>query len=63
MTLQNSQCAVGYTFTSISGNSLTFSIQLVFNTTNFAGAKSIYLDANEPNSSSGFVYVGNWTVP
>jgi hypothetical protein len=60
-TLQNSQCAVGYTFTSISGNSLTLSIQLVFNT--FSGAKSIYLNAKEPNSSSGFVYVGSWTVP
>jgi hypothetical protein len=62
-TLQNSQCAVGYTVTFISGDSLMFSIQLVFNTTNFAGAKSIYLEANEPSANSGFVYQGSWTVP
>ena len=62
-TLQNSQCAVGYTVTLVSGNSITFSIQLVFNTTNFPGVKSIYLQATEPTASSGFVYEGTWTVP
>jgi hypothetical protein len=62
-TLQNSQCAVGYTVMFISGDSMQFSIQLVFNTTNFAGAQSIYLDANEPGANSGFVYQGSWTVP
>jgi len=62
-TLQNSQCAVGYTVMFLSGDSMQFSIQLVFNTTNFAGAQSIYLDANEPGANSGFVYQGSWTVP
>ena len=62
-TLQNSQCAVGYTINTVSGDSFQFSIQLVFNTTNFAGAKSIYLQSNEPSANSGLVYVGSWTVP
>jgi hypothetical protein len=61
--LLNSQCAVGYAVMYIVGNSMQFSIQLVFNTTNFAGAQSIYLEANEPNENSGFVYQGSWTVP
>jgi len=61
--LLNSQCAVGFTVTFVSGDSIQFSIQLVFNTTNFAGLKSIYLEANEPNTNSGFVYQGSWTVP
>ena len=61
-TLQNSQCAVGYTVTFVSGNSITFSIQLVFNKTNFPGVKSIYLQATEPTATSGFVYEGSWTV-
>jgi hypothetical protein len=62
-TLQNSQCAVGYTVTNVSGDSISFSIQLVFNTTNFPGVKSIYLQATEPTATSGFVYEGTWTVP
>lgn len=62
-TVQNSQCAVGFTVMFISGDSMQFSIQLVFNTTNFAGAQSIYLEANEPSTNSGFVYQGSWTVP
>jgi hypothetical protein len=61
--LVNSQCAVGYTVMYVSGNSIQLSIQLVFNTSNFAGAQSIYLEANEPSSNSGFVYQGGWTVP
>jgi hypothetical protein len=62
-TLQNSQCAIGFTVNFISGDSFQFSIQVVFNTTNFPGAKSIYLQANEPSTNSGFVYLGSWTVP
>jgi hypothetical protein len=62
-TLQNSQCAVGFTVMFIVGNTMQFSIQLVFNTANFNGPRSIYLQANEPSTNSGFVYQGNWTVP
>ncbi len=60
--LQNSQCAVGYTVMNTSGNSVVFTIQLVFKAA-FAGAKTVYLQANEPNTSSGWVQRGTWTVP
>lgn len=60
--LLNSQCAVGYTVMNVVGNSIQFSIQLVFFKPAFAGPQSIYLDATEPTSSSGFVYQGSWTV-
>jgi hypothetical protein len=62
--LQNSQCGVQYTQILVSTNqSVTLQIQILFNTTNFPGPKSIYLEANEPNNaSSGFVYIGSWTV-
>jgi len=60
--LLNSQCAVGYTVMNVVGTAIQFSIQLVFYKPAFAGAKSIYLDANEPSSNSGFVYTGTWTV-
>ncbi len=60
-TLQNSQCAVGYTVMYVSGNSIELSIQLVFYPANFGTAKSIYLEANEPSTNSGFVYLGAWT--
>jgi len=60
--LSNSQCAVGYTVMTTSGNSVLFSINLVFFTPGFDGAKNIYLDAIEPNASSGWVSRGTWTV-
>lgn len=60
-TLLNTQCAVGYTVMTTSGNSVMFSINLVFLT--FSGAKTVYLQANEPNTNSGWVQRGTWTVP
>jgi hypothetical protein len=60
--LLNSQCAVGFTVMNVVGSTIQFSIQLVFFKPAFAGAQSIYLDATEPSSSSGFVYQGSWTV-
>jgi hypothetical protein len=33
----------------------------VFNS--FSGAKTVYLQANEPGSNSGWVQRGTWTVP
>ena len=60
--LQNSQCSIEYTqLLSTNNTTVTFQIQIQFNVTNFPGARSIYLEANEPNSNSGFVYVGTWT--
>jgi hypothetical protein len=59
-TLSNSQCAVGYTVAFPSGNSVVISVNLVFSST-FAGPQSVYLDALEPDASSGWVSVGSWT--
>src|SRR3984957_9393606 len=60
--LLNSQCAVGFTVMNVVGSTIPFSIQLVFFKPACAGPQSIYLDATEPSSSSGFVYQGSWTV-
>ena len=60
-TLSNTQCAVGYTGMVASGNSVSLTINVVF--LSFSGAKSVYLQANEPNTNSGWVQRGTWTVP
>jgi len=62
-TLQNSQCAVGFTTMTTSGNSVLFTINLVFKSPAFQGAKTVYLQALEPNTSTGWVARGTWTVP
>ncbi len=62
-TLQNTQCAIGYTVMFTSGNSVSFTINMVFKTPRFRGAKTVYLQALEPNASSGWVARGTWTVP
>ncbi len=61
--LQNSQCAVGFTVMTTSGNSVAFTINVVFKSPAFSGAKTVYLQALEPNTSSGWVSRGTWTVP
>ncbi|HTD44398.1 MAG TPA: hypothetical protein VK687_09470, partial [Bryobacteraceae bacterium] len=61
--LLNTQCAVGYSGMSTSGNSVSLVLQLVFFSPAFSGAKNVYLQANEPNTSSGWVSRGTWTVP
>jgi hypothetical protein len=61
--LQNSQCAVGFTVMVTSGNSVSFTINVVFKSPAFSGSKSVYLQALEPNTSSGWVSRGTWTVP
>jgi hypothetical protein len=59
-TLSNSQCAVGYTLAYPSGNSVVLQIDLAFAPT-FSGTQTVYLNALEPNASSGWVSVGSWT--
>jgi hypothetical protein len=61
--LQNSQCAVGYSGMSTTGNSVSLILNLVFFSPAFSGAKTVYLQASEPNTSSGWVSRGAWTVP
>ncbi len=60
--LLNSQCAVGFTGYSVSGTTSTFTIQLLFFKPAFTGVKTVYLAANEPSVTSGWVSVGAWTV-
>jgi hypothetical protein len=61
--LQNSQCAVGFTVMVTSGNSVSFTVNVVFKSPAFSGVKTVYLQAFEPNTSSGWVSRGAWTVP
>jgi hypothetical protein len=46
-----------------SANSISFTINVVFKSPPFSGAKTVYLQALEPNTSSGWVARGTWTVP
>jgi hypothetical protein len=61
--LQNSQCAVGFSGMTTSGNSVSLLLNLVFFSPAFSGVKTVYLQASEPNVSSGWVSRGTWTVP
>ncbi len=61
-TLQNSQCAIGYTVVAVAGNSVLLTVNLVLSPA-FAGTKSVYLMATEPDTNSGWVLRGIWTVP
>jgi hypothetical protein len=61
-TLQNSQCAVGYTVAVFPpGDSVSFTINVVYKPA-FDGAKTVYVQGNEPGVTSGFVALGTWTV-
>ena len=63
--LQNSQCAVNLTTSSvsISGNTLTLNLAMTFKPA-YAGAKNIYMyAANVANVNSGWQTRGTWTAP
>jgi hypothetical protein len=60
--LQNSQCAIGYSVMTTSGTSVTVSVQVLFFTSAFGGAKTVYAEAREPSTTSGWVQCGTWTV-
>ena len=62
-TLQNSQCAVGYTLMLVtSSDSIQFLLELFFKTPAFDGAKNVYFQTNEATGNSGMVSRGAWTV-
>ena len=61
-TLQNSQCAVGFTVAVFSGPFGVLYGQHGVQTPAFNGAKNVYLQGNEPGTNSGFVSRGTWTV-
>ena len=53
-TLQNSQCAIGYTVMITSGNSVLFTINVVLKVAGFSvGSRPFTFQALEPNTSSG----------
>lgn len=61
--LQNTQCAIGYSVANYAGNSVTLTVQIVFFSPAFAGNKSTYVEASNPWGSSGWISRGSWTVP
>ena len=64
-TLANSQCSlnVGAATVTPSGNTLTLNVPVMF-LVGFAGAKNVYLSANDVSeASTGWVQRGAWTVP
>jgi len=60
--LTNSQCAVGYTLMTESGDSVQFLLELFFTTPAFDGAKTVYFQTNEATGNSGMTQRGTWTV-
>jgi hypothetical protein len=63
-TSKNSQCEVnaGASSVSMSGDTLTLSLALTFNSS-FAGGKNIYLEARNATADTGWSQQGTWTVP
>jgi hypothetical protein len=61
--LQNSQCAVGYSVKNISGNSVILTVYVLFKSPAFTGIKTTYLQAHTAVNTSGWVTRGTWSVP
>jgi hypothetical protein len=66
-TLSNSQCTyyASGASASVSGNTLTATFQVVFNTSTFSGSKPIYLEAHNVGGWSTNLgqQFGSWTIP
>ncbi len=65
-TLQNSQCTINGTGSSVSasGNTLTLTLSITFNSPSFAGNRVIYMAArNSSTGNSGWQPMGTWNVP
>lgn len=60
--LQNSQCAIGYSVANFSGNSASVTVQIVFKSPAFTGAKNVYVNASNSWGVSSPLQ-GTWTVP
>ena len=63
-TLQNSQCSLDLSATTIapSGNNLTLSIPVSFKA-GYAGAKQVWMYAGGTSANSGWQQLGTWTAP
>lgn len=62
-TLQNSQCAVGYSAANVSGGTVSLNVILVFKTPQFTGARQVYVAGTNPYGSTAFQGRGTWNVP
>ena len=63
-TLQNSQCVLLGTGSSASrsGNTLTVTSKITFKSS-YTGTKGLYVYARNATINTGFVSMGNWTIP
>ena len=62
-TLQNSQCAVGFSSATVTGGNVAFSVILVFKTPAFSGAKTVFMQASNSWGTTALTSKGTWTVP
>jgi hypothetical protein len=62
-TLQNNQCAIGYSVVNITGNSLALTIQVVFKSPAFAGTRTTLISAANAWGNTPYSFAGSWTVP
>jgi hypothetical protein len=60
--LQNTQCAVGFSSATITGNAVSWTVHLLFKPA-FSGNKTLSLSANTPTTSAPLTTRGTWTVP
>lgn len=61
--LQNTQCAIGYSVANYSGATVALTVQIVFFSPAFAGSKTVQVEASNAWGSSGWITRGSWTVP
>lgn len=62
-TLQNTQCAVGFSSATVTGGNVAFSVILVFKPPAFSGAKTVSVQASNLWGSTAVTVKGTWTVP
>jgi hypothetical protein len=62
-TLQNSQCAIGYSVASLAGGTVTITVQIVFKSPAFSGAKTLFVEGINTYGTSSLINKGTWTVP
>jgi hypothetical protein len=61
--LQNSQCTVSNAAITTAGTNVTLSVSIQFNTSSFAGARTVHLYAQDQKGlTSGYQARGTWTV-
>ena len=60
--LQNTQCAVGFSSATTSGNSVSWTVNMLFKPA-FTGNKTLYLTANTSTAAAPLTARGTWTVP